>query len=82
MSVNGASTGKASVQEPSSSRPHGLVNVQLARLGDLQPRYAATIQHDDDNPDAHSWYAKLSKWPNNSREAILAINSNYLIVSV
>jgi hypothetical protein len=58
------------------------VNVQPARLGDLQPRYAATIQHDDDNPDAHSWYAQLSKRPNTLREAILAINPNHLLVSV
>jgi hypothetical protein len=63
MSVNGASTGKASLHEPSSSRlTHGLVNVQPARLGDLQPRYAATLQHDHDNPDAHGWYAQMSKW--------------------
>ena len=63
MSVTGASTGKASVNEPAVARPtQGLVNVQPARLADLQPRYAATIQHDDDNPDAHGWYAQLSKW--------------------
>jgi hypothetical protein len=61
MSVNGGSTGKASVHGPSSSRHQGLVNVQPARLGDLQPRYAARIQHDDDNPDAHGWYAQMSK---------------------
>jgi len=60
MSVTGASTGKASVNEPAVARPtQGLVNVQPARLADLQPRYAATIQHDDDNPDAHGWYAQL-----------------------
>jgi hypothetical protein len=54
----------------------------MSSLRDLQPRYAATIQHDDDNPDAHSWYAQLSKRPNTLREAILAINPNHLLVSV
>lgn len=72
MSVNGASTGKASVHEPTVARPmQGLVNVQPARLSDLQPRYAATIQHDDDNPDAHGWYAQLSKWPLLSKSPFL-----------
>jgi len=63
MSVNGASSGKAPVQEPhSSSRrdEHGLVKVQPARLQDLQPKYASKIDHNDDNPDAHGWYAQLS----------------------
>jgi hypothetical protein len=65
MSVNGASsTGKASVHAPAAPRHTGggLVNVQPARLADLQPRYASTINHDNDNPDAHGWYAQLSKW--------------------
>lgn len=65
MSVNGASsTGKASVHAPAAPRhtAGGLVNVQPARLADLQPRYASTINHDSDNPDAHGWYAQLSKW--------------------
>lgn len=65
MSVNGASTGKAPVQDPQSSRhdENGLVKVQPARLQDLQPRYASKIEHDEDNPDAHGWYAQLSMSP-------------------
>lgn len=61
MSVNGGSTSKAPVDEPERHQPTGgLVKVQPARLADLQPRYASTIQHDEDNPDAHSWYAGFS----------------------
>ncbi|KAJ5692929.1 hypothetical protein N7462_002352 [Penicillium macrosclerotiorum] len=63
MSVNGASNSKAPLQEhdnPNVARNgHGLVKVQPARLDDLQPRYASTIQHDQDNPEAHGWYARL-----------------------
>ena len=50
---------------PSTPRHHhdrSLINVQPARMGDLQPKYAARIQHDDDNPDAHGWYAGMSKF--------------------
>lgn len=63
MSVNGASTSKAPVQEPQHHprTDHGLVKVQPARLDDLQPRYASTIEHDQDNPEAHGWYARLSE---------------------
>lgn len=65
MSTNGATgaeTGKAPVGEPQRHQPQdrGLVKVQPARLADLQPRYASTIQHDGDNPDAHGWYAQMS----------------------
>jgi hypothetical protein len=38
-----------------------LINVQPARLNDLQPKYAQRIQHDDDNPDLHGWYAGFGK---------------------
>lgn len=65
MSINGASTSKAPVNEPENPhRPerHGLVKVQPARLEDLQPRYASTIKHDQENPEAHGWYAKLSTY--------------------
>ncbi|KAJ5092936.1 stomatin family protein [Penicillium angulare] len=61
-SVNGSSLGKAPAEEQqaSTSRPdRGLVKVQPARLSDLQPRYASTIQHDVENPDAHGWYAQM-----------------------
>lgn len=51
--------GKAPVQ---STPGHGPIAVQPARLGDLQPSYAQQIQHDADNPDAHSWYASMSKF--------------------
>lgn len=62
MSVNGASTSKAPVNEPQHDHHpgRGLVKVQPARLEDLQPRYASTIQHDQENPEAHGWYSKLS----------------------
>ncbi|PWY80386.1 hypothetical protein BO94DRAFT_537257 [Aspergillus sclerotioniger CBS 115572] len=53
--------GKAPVhhQPTESAREAGLVNVQPARPGDLQPKYAQQIQHGDDNPDAHGWYASF-----------------------
>lgn len=65
MSTNGASTGKAPIQHPESSRhdERGLVKVQPARLQDLQPKYASKIDHDEDNPEAHGWYSKLSMLP-------------------
>lgn len=50
---------QASTPTPTRDRP--LVNVQPARMADLQPKYAAQIDHQDDNPDAHSWYASLSE---------------------
>lgn len=66
MSVNGvSSTGKAPAQERDLHPAHHerrLVNVQPARLADLQPKYAQTMQHDDENPDAHGWYASCSKY--------------------
>jgi hypothetical protein len=66
MSVNGvSSTGKAPAQERDPHPAHHerrLVNVQPARLADLQPKYAQTMQHDDENPDAHGWYASCSKY--------------------
>jgi hypothetical protein len=63
MSTNGASTSKAR-EEPvvdRNDRQQYLINVQPARPNELQPKYAQRIQHDDDNPDAHGWYAGLSK---------------------
>lgn len=60
MSANGPSSSKAPAQE-SQHPEHGLVKVQPARLSDLQPRYASTIQHEEDNSAAHGWYARLSK---------------------
>jgi hypothetical protein len=66
MSVNGiTSRGKAPAQERDPHPAHHerrLVNVQPARLDDLQPKYAQTIRHDDENPDAHGWYASCSKY--------------------
>lgn len=58
--------GKAPDQVPDqvptrTPRERPLVNVQPARLADLQPRYAAQIDHQDDNPDAHGWYSSLSE---------------------
>jgi hypothetical protein len=63
MSVNGASNSKA--PEPQSPRQH-MINVQPARMNELQPKYAQHIQHDDDNPDAHGWYAGFSKSRDNN----------------
>jgi hypothetical protein len=48
--------GKAPLSNPAG----GLVNVQPPRLSDLQPKYASVIQHDDNNPEAHGWYASFS----------------------
>ncbi|KAJ5924476.1 hypothetical protein N7466_008663 [Penicillium verhagenii] len=62
MSVNGASNGKAPALDPENaprSTAHGLVKVQPARLSDLQPKYAATIDHGVENPEAHGWYSQL-----------------------
>lgn len=65
MSLNGAtSNGKTPVHERdahAASHERRLVNVQPARLDDLQPKYAQTINHDGDNPDVHGWYASCSK---------------------
>lgn len=63
MSLNDTN-GKAPVQEPQQhtrQSNRGLVKVQPARLDDLQPRYASTIQHEQENSDAHGWYARMSK---------------------
>jgi hypothetical protein len=64
MSVNGASTSKAPVNQSEDRAGHhrGLVKVQPARLEDLQPRYASTIQHEEENSEAHGWYARLSTY--------------------
>ncbi|OJJ36537.1 hypothetical protein ASPWEDRAFT_411430 [Aspergillus wentii DTO 134E9] len=55
--------GKAPAQSPAAAnRPRGgqVVNVQPARLADLQPRYAQQINHEDaNNTAAHSWYGSL-----------------------
>ncbi|KAB8230451.1 slipin family protein [Aspergillus alliaceus] len=57
-----AVNGKAPVQPLGHHDSHGhsaLVNVQPARLADLQPKYAQRIEHDAENPEAHGWYAGL-----------------------
>lgn len=59
MSENGASTSKAPVNNRGIDHP--LVDVQPFRMSDLQPKYAHQINHADDNPDAHGWYAGLSE---------------------
>ncbi|KAL2003381.1 hypothetical protein VTN02DRAFT_4117 [Thermoascus thermophilus] len=52
--------GKAPVTRSSGLRPReGAINVQPARLEDLQQRYAQKIQHAEDNPEAHGWYAAM-----------------------
>lgn len=52
--------GKAPAR-PAQQSNSGIVNVQPARLDDLQPKYAQRIQHEEDNSAAHGWYAGLSK---------------------
>jgi hypothetical protein len=60
-STNGhVASGKAA-QPPIQQLPSSLVLVQPARAEDLQPSYAQQIKHNQDNPDAHSWYASFSK---------------------
>ncbi|KAL4862541.1 hypothetical protein BDV12DRAFT_178663 [Aspergillus spectabilis] len=54
-SHNTGVNGKAPLSNPAG----GLVNVQPPRLSDLQPKYASVIQHDDNNPEAHGWYASF-----------------------
>lgn len=55
--------GKAPDQPSGSQPPAGLVNVQPARLSDLQPKYAQQINHEGDDSAAHGWYASFSKCP-------------------
>ena len=57
VSVNG----KTAARSPDRRLHENLVQVQPARVEDLQPRYAQQIQHTDDNPDAHGWYASFSE---------------------
>lgn len=58
-----STNGKAPVTSSNGLRSReGVINVQPARLEDLQPRYAQKIQHAEDNPEAHGWYAALSEY--------------------
>lgn len=65
MSLNGATSNRKTPDHERDAHQayheRRLVNVQPARLDDLQPKYAQTINHDDDNPDVHGWYASCSK---------------------
>lgn len=54
--------GKAPARDPSMIQDR-IVQVQPARIEDLQPSYAQKIQHAEDNPEAHGWYASLSEYP-------------------
>lgn len=54
-----SANGKAPAISPDHRSRRDLVQVQPARLEDLQPKYAQTITHDHENPDAHSWYASF-----------------------
>jgi hypothetical protein len=60
ISTSATTNGKTATRRPGSLEH--LVQVQPARVEDLQPRYAQQIQHDDDNPDAHGWYAGFSEY--------------------
>ncbi|KAH8695408.1 stomatin family protein [Talaromyces proteolyticus] len=55
---NGVTNGKAAAN-PERRFNESLVQVQPARVEDLQPQYAQTLKHDNDNPDSHGWYAGL-----------------------
>ncbi|GAM39674.1 hypothetical protein TCE0_034f11411 [Talaromyces pinophilus] len=58
--TNGHTNGNGKApQTPGNVPAASLVQVQPARVEDLQPRYAQQIKHDDDNPDAHGWYASM-----------------------
>ncbi|KKK15865.1 stomatin family protein [Aspergillus rambellii] len=58
MSAEASSVnGKAPVRP--HHRPSGIVNVQPARLSDLQPKYAQVLEQDHQNPEAHGWYASF-----------------------
>ncbi|KAE8557197.1 hypothetical protein EYB25_001903 [Talaromyces marneffei] len=59
-SINTSTNGNGKAPQAPGNRPaNSLVQVQPARAEDLQPRYAQQIKHDDDNPDAHGWYASM-----------------------
>ena len=60
MSVNNASNSKAPAGD-AEIRQKRLINVQPLRPNELQPKYAQRIQHDLNDPDAHGWFAGLSK---------------------
>ncbi|KUL91796.1 hypothetical protein ZTR_01138 [Talaromyces verruculosus] len=58
--TNGHTNGNGKAPQTQGNVPAtSLVHVQPARVEDLQPRYAQQIKHDDDNPDAHGWYASM-----------------------
>lgn len=58
--TNGHTNGNGKAPQTQGNVPAtSLVQVQPARVEDLQPRYAQQIKHDDDNPDAHGWYASM-----------------------
>ncbi|KAL1857149.1 hypothetical protein Plec18167_004624 [Paecilomyces lecythidis] len=54
-----SSNGKVPENPNVGFRPSNVVKVQPARLDDLQPRYAQRIQHSEENPEAHGWYAGM-----------------------
>lgn len=62
LSTSVSTTGKTAARSPERRFQENLVQVQPARVEDLQPRYAQQIQHSDDNPDAHGWYAGFSEF--------------------
>lgn len=69
--------GKAPAQPTGSQHPHRqgqLVNVQPARLGDLQPKYAQQIDHDGDDTAAHGWYGSFSKCLSERRFSYIHFN--------
>lgn len=62
-SVNGKAPAQPAGSGSRANHQRGLVNVQPARLSDLQPKYAQQINHGGDESVAHGWYASFSKYP-------------------
>jgi hypothetical protein len=64
-----STNGKAPAANPERREP--LINVQPPRLEELQPKYAQHIDHDQDNPETHGWYASFSRFFHLSRGFVI-----------
>ncbi|RJE21458.1 Stomatin family [Aspergillus sclerotialis] len=58
-SVNGKAPAQPTGSQPTYHPQDQLVNVQPARLSDLQPKYAQQINHEGDDTAAHGWYGSF-----------------------
>lgn len=62
--ANPNTNSKAPVEQSDHLATHhrgGAVQVQPARVSDLQPKYAQQLDYDSDQSAEHTWYASLSK---------------------